>query len=330
MATETIWWDPTHAIGRRFLSPLSEADFTPPERTLRTAQFCTPLSESELRRLAAYLREYPSLQLSVYGNGLHSPVPDLEFLRDFSFLTKLSVNIWTLPNLDGLRHLSPARLTHLSLWSTKKKRNSLSILEPFTALRQLSVDGHAKDFEALASLRELRSLSLRSITVPTLRPLVELNELRSLTISLGGTTALDELARIEKLAFLELTMIRGLADLRVLAEIATLEHLWLRSLKHVDRLPSFRSSAQLRVVWLDQLRALTDLRPIADAPELRELWAVDMTTLPPAAFTPFVNHPTLEALSVGLGSQRANAALRAMFPSVHWGVVKTKLPTFSE
>jgi hypothetical protein len=329
MATRTIWWNPGHAVGRLFQSPLTEADFTPPERTLRTVQFCTPLSESELRRLAAYLREYPSLDLYVYGNGLHSPVPDLEFLRDFSFLTKLSVNIWTLPNLDGLRHLSPARLTHLSLASTKKKRNSLSILEPFTALRQLSVDGHAKDFETLASLRGLRSLRLRSITVPTLRPLTALPELRSLAISLGGTTTLDELPRIRALSFVELTMIRGLDDLSVLAEIATLEHLWLRTLKHVARLPSFRGLRHLHVVWLEQMRALRDLKPIADAPGLRELVAVDMRNLAPEAYAPFVNHPALESINIGFGSDRANKEARAMFPGLHWGG-RTKHPMLSE
>lgn len=328
MATETIWLSPTHAVGRRFTSPLSETDFTPPERTLRTVQFCTPLAESELRRLAAYLREYPSLKLYVYGNGLHSPVPDLEFLRDFSFLTKLSVNIWMLPNLDGLRHLSPTRLTHLSLAATKKKRNSLSILEPFTGLRHLFVDGHAKDFEALASLRGLRSLELRSITVPTLRPLTTLVELKNLIISLGGTTALEDLARMRALSFLELAMIRGLDDLSVLAEIATLEHLWLRTLKHVARLPSFRGLRHLHVVWLEQMRALRDLKPIADAPGLRELVAVDMGNIAPAACAPFVNHPALESISVGFGSDRANKEARQMFPGLHWGG-KTKHPMVS-
>jgi hypothetical protein len=192
----------------------------------------------------------------------------------------------------------------------------------------LVLDGHARDFDVVGELKELRGLALRGITVPTLRPLAVLPQLEWLMLSLGGTTALDELANVKTLSFVELVMVHGLRDVSVLAQIRELRHLSLRTLKHVSELPSFRASEQLRIVWLDQMRALTDFNPIADAPGLCEFAAIEMRHLSPAVFAPFVNHPRLESMFAGLSPARANDALHAMFPNIHWGR-PTKHPTLA-
>jgi len=302
--------------GARIVSaPLGEDQLVPPEPELATIQFCTPLSERELLRLAAFMREYPSLGLYVYANSRTAPVPDLEFLQHFSFLHRFRVGRWTVTNLDGLRHLRPSNMTHLSIGEMLRKRIPLNAVAPFTNLEALSVDGPSpKDFEALTELRNLRSLYLRSITVPTLRPLAELLQLRTLTLALGGTTALDELANVKALTSLELTMIRGLRDLSVVAEIRSLERLSLRVLKHVTALPSLRPLTRLHEVALDQMRALRDLGTVAAAPALRRFSAIDMQGVPPETFAPLVAHPSLESVWIGLGSERANRVIRAMFP----------------
>ena len=305
---------PLSDYGRRVVrSPLTEDQLKPPEPSLKTIQFCTPLSDRELLRLAAFLREYPSLALYVYRVGRPPPVPDLEFLQHFSFLKRLSIGQWTVTNFDGLRHLRPHNLTHLSISAALGKPFRLPILAPFTNLEALSVERPSKQLDALAGMQNLTQLRLRSLTVPTLRPLAILPRLRELTLTLGGTSALEELANVKTLASLELTMIRGLHDLSVLAEIHSLEQLRLRTLKHVTALPSLRPLRALREVRLDQLRALRDMRPIADAPALRIFGAIDMQGVPPETFEPFVGHPTLEKVYIGLGSDRANRKIRAMF-----------------
>lgn len=294
-------------------SPLSEDQLRPPDAALTTIQFCTPLSERELLRLAAFMREYPSLGLYVYTNSREPPVPDLEFLRHFSFLRVLGVGRWTATNFDGLRHLRPSNLAHLAIDEVLRGRIPLAAVAPFTGLESLRIGGPSKDFGALAALCNLRSVDLRSLTVPTLRPLAQLPRLREIRLALGGTTALDELANVTGLASLELTMIRGLHDLSVLAELRCLELLWLRSLKHVTALPSLRPLERLREVRLDQLRALRDVGPIADAPALETFSAIDMQGVPPEVFEPLAAHPSLRSVWIGLGSDRANARVRAMF-----------------
>ena len=294
-------------------SPLGEDQLRPPEAALTTIQFCTPLAERELLRLAAFMREYPSLGLFVYTNSREPPVPDLEFLRHFSFLRDFSIGRWTATNFDGLRHLRPSNLEHLSIDEVLRGRIPLAAVAPFTGLESLSIGGPSKDFGALTALRNLRSIDLRSLTVRTLRPLAELPRLRNIRLALGGTTALDELANVAELASLELTMIRGLNDLSVLAELRSLEFLRLRTLKHVTALPSLRALERLREVHLDQLRALRDVRGIADAPALETFSAVMMQNVPPEVFEPLVAHPALRSVQIGLSPARANARVQAMF-----------------
>jgi internalin A len=294
-------------------SPLGEDQLRPPEAEVTTIQFCTPLSERELVRLAAFMREYPSLGLYVYAQTSEPPVPDLEFLRHFSFLRSLGIGRWTVTNFEGLRHLRPSNLTHLSINEVLRGRIPLAAVAPFTNLESLSIDGPSKDFGALTALQNLRSVHLRSLKVPTLRPLAALPRLREVTLTLGGTTALDELANVAALDSLELTMIRGLSDLSALAEIRSLELLRLRALKHVTALPSLRRLERLREVHLDQLRALRDVRGIADAPALETFSAVMMQNVPPEVFEPLAAHPALRSVQIGLRPARANARVHAMF-----------------
>lgn len=301
---------------RQIEPPLTEAQLAPPDPSLKIVQFCAPLTPAELRRLAAFLREYPSLKFRVYAHGLHAPVDDLEFLRDFSFLRNFAVDVRTLPSFDGLRHLSPANLTHLTLGATKTQRISLSVLRSFTGLQRLWIYGHAKGFETLASLTALRSLWMHSVTVPTLRPLAELPALEALMISLGGTTEIGELANVKRLSYLDLAWIRGMRDVSVLGRIPRLRDLRLSKMQHVTELPSFRDSAELRYVELEQMHAVHDLGPIAEAPGLRQVAVYGCRGLEPEAFAPFVGHPALEAVVAGLRTTRAGAAVYAMLPHV--------------
>ena len=71
------------------------------------------------------------------------------------------------------------------------------------------------------------------------------------------------------------------------------------------------------------MKGLRDLTPVAAAPALEELMAIDMGHLTPEAFRPFVGHPTLRAVRIGLGSKRKNAAAQHLLPLQDAAYAKT-------
>src|SRR5262249_53654652 len=88
--------------------------------------------------------------------------------------------------------------------------------------------------------------------------------------------------------------------------VRTLEYLFLQALRNVQTLPSLARLPSLRRLHLETMKGLTDLRSVAEAPALEELLTIDMRQLAPEAFRPFVGHPSLRRLTVGLGSLRKN------------------------
>jgi len=292
---------------RKITSPLTEEQLRPLDDRCRVVQFSSPLTSTEYPRLARLLRRHPHVTFRIYGH--HGVETDLEFLREFTSISRFQADVFQLSGFDGLRHL-PESLIYLGLGQTKSRRHSLSVLRRFPALRELYLEAHTKDFAAVGDLRELRELTIRSITLPDLSILTRLSKLRSLDIKLGGTKNLALLPKVGQLRYLELWMIRGLSDLAVLSQLRDLQYLFLQALRNVTALPSFRKLLRLRRVHLETMKGIRDLRPVAEAPGLEELLALDMTYLSPEAFRAFVGHPRLKCATIGLGSDRKNEAVR--------------------
>lgn len=208
----------------------------------------------------------------------------------------------------------PDDLTTLYLGATKVRRFSLAVLHRFARLRVLSLEGYRTDIEALGRLAALEALTLRSITLPDLRPLLPLPRLRALALRLGGTTDLGLLPELGCLRAVELMLIRGLADVGPVGAIPTLERLSLQALRRVDHLPDLRAAAALRCVHLDTLRGLRDLTPLCACPALEEVHLLNMGHLEVDDVRCLQQLPTLRRLAVGLGSTRKNAAVRALLP----------------
>lgn len=118
--------------------------------------------------------------------------------------------------------------------------------------------------------------------------------------------------QIEGLKYLELWMIKGLEDLGMMAELTTLQNLFLQDLKNVMALLSFRNLHRLRRVTLDGMKGITDLSQIADAPVLEELLVVAANHLKADDFKPFIGHPKLKAATIGLGSIRKNEQVQEL------------------
>ncbi len=278
---------------------LSEGFRISPE--VESVQFKEALNKTDYAVLANALRSRPEIRLRVYGEGL----THLDFLKHFSDLRKLQIDLWFLTDLTGLQAVR--ELDEFIFGRTKTRSHSLEVLGRFPTLRSLYIEGHHKGIGAISQLKHLEELTLRSITLPELDLLAQLPRLRRLGIKLGGTTNLEALAKLRALEYLELWLIRGLADLSVIAEMISLESLFLQALKNVTMLPSFASLRLLRRVHLETMKGLTDLSAVAEAPALEKLVLLDMTSLDPASLRCFAGHPTLREFCGGLGSVRRNA-----------------------
>jgi hypothetical protein len=298
-------------------SPITNDQLRPLDPRCERVQFSAPLTETDHIKLAKFLAAYPDVPLRIYGH-YSVRLPNLSFLRHYPFISGFQVDLWSLESTAGIDHL-PDSLESFGFGQTKSKNISLDFLRRFTRLKDLYLEGHTKNIEAVSTLAHLERLTLRSITLPDLKLLIPLRQLWSLDIKLGGTKDLRLLPQIGGLKYLELWMIKGLQDVSVIAEITTLQNLFLQSLKNVTVLPSFRSLRHLRRVTLDTMKGITDLSPIADAPVLEELLVFAANQLKSDAFKPFIGHPSLKAASIGLGSIRKDEQAKALLglPKCH-------------
>jgi hypothetical protein len=267
-------------------------------------QFDEPLPDDLLECVAGVLRRRPDLGLYVFGDELD---PGLSWLSGFEHVRQLSVSLWHLTSFEPLSGFT--QLRSLGLGATTSRRPSLSFLDACPALRQLAIEGHTKDIDVVRELRALRGLTLRSITLPDLRLLTDLPDLRSLDIKLGGTSDLRPLGALQQLEYLELWLIRELTDLSEIRRLSNLRYLLLQALKHVAELPDLSSCRRLERIHLETMKGLTDLRPLRSAPALTDLLLADMPHLRWEHVEVLRNHPSLRRLRIGTGSAKRNADL---------------------
>lgn len=295
---------------RKVNPPITDDQLSPLDPRCQCVQFADPLSETDHVKLANFLAAYPNVPLRIYGH-YSAPVPNLSFLRHYPFLSGLSVEVFLLQSIEGIEYL-PESLKVFGFGQTKTKSISLDFLKRFSRLKNLYLETHRKNIEAVSGLLHLEQLTLRSITLPDLSLLLPLKRLWSLDIKLGGIMDLRLMPQIGGLKYLELWMIKGLEDLSMIAQLTSLQNLFLQALKNVTALPSFRDLHLLRRVTLDTMKGITDLSPIADAPNLEELVVVAANHLSLEDFIAFVGHPKLRAATIGLGSTHKNEQVQKL------------------
>lgn len=290
---------------------MTAADLTRLDDRPEVIQFGSALTDSEYKFLGEWFREHPEKTLRAYAS-YDGTITDLEFLRHFPTLRRFQADALfnSLINIDGLAYL-PENLEFIGLGRTKK-RLSVAALARFSQLRRLYIEGHTKDLDVVSELTDLRSVTLRSVTLPDLSLLTPLRKLRALDLKLGGTNDLALLPELQSLEYLELWMVKGLSDLSPISELGSLEYLFLQSLRQVDALPAMDNLVSLGRLWLETMKGLTELTPVRTAPALRQLAVVDMAHLQPEAFAPLVGHRTLQSYRAGLGSKRKNDAVEAL------------------
>ena len=234
-------------------SPVTEEKLADPgAKEATTIQFSNALTDADYVRLGKWFADHPGKTLRVYGS-VDSTITDLDFLQYFPTLRSFEVDgvYRSLTSIEGLNYL-PDRVTHIGLGHTVKKL-SLAPLAHFANLERLYLEGHTRDIEVIGDLRNLRSVTLRSITLPDLSLLVPHRNLRTLELKLGGTNNLQLLPELQSLDYLELWRVRGLSDLSPVAELPRLEYLVLQALGRVESLPRMNDLAGLRRLWIESL-----------------------------------------------------------------------------
>ena len=267
------------------------------------------LSDAGFRHLATLLGDRPDAWLSLSIHGM----TDLACLAHVPGLRRLVVTSLRLRSWDGIGHVAGS-LEHLAMGDTTLRPVSIAPIGELTRLRSLGLAGPVRDAEVISRLENIGELSLRSVTLASLEPLLPMHRLRSLWIGLGGTADLDLLPKFASLEELELWRIRGLSDLTVLGALATVRTLRVQSMSAVTSLPSLAGMTALRTLALESMKGITDLAPIAEARGLEELFLVDMPQLDAGSLRPLVGHPTLRRGIWGFGSTRRNAAAYELLP----------------
>lgn len=299
---------PPQSERRDVSSPLTDEMLRPFRSPMATVQFQSLLTEADFARLAEWMSDQPTVGLRAYGS-YDGSITNLEFLRHFAGLRRFAADALyhSLTALDGLRHL-PDELDDLVIGQTKTKLD-VSIVGRFKFLTRLYVEGQTKGLASIAELEGLEELTLRSITLPDLSMLLPLGRLRALELKLGGTRDLALLPRIGELLYLELWMVKGLSDISAVGELTSLRYLFLQSLRQVVELPDFSGCTALRRIHLETMKGITNLEPLLTARALEELAVVDGSHLQPDAFACLQQHPTLQAVTAGLGSRKKNEAV---------------------
>lgn len=288
---------------RQIASPITRQQLKPLDKRCGVVQFNSPLTESDHKKLSAFMKKYPEVLFRVYGDS----AADLGFLKYYPFVEKFQIDCYGLASIDGFKYLS-RELEYFGFGPTKQNF-SLEFLSRFEGVKELYLEGHNKEIETISKLSNLERLTLRSITLPDLSILLPLKNLWWLAIKLGGTNDLSLLPKL-KLKYLELWMVKGLYGISSISELTTIQYLFLQDLKNITKLPDLSKCMDLRRVEIDALKSLSDLSPLLTAKNLEELIITTAMNLSPDDFKCLTNRPPFKIFRAGLGSEKKNEEVK--------------------
>lgn len=291
-------------VTRRDIKALLDA------RQIKYLQTDEPAREPTWRRLNNELFSVrPEIQLRVFGfygkrcnlnflthmfnvihfsvDCIHENVDGIEHLVEMPNLKSLGLGVYGLESFDILHDVTD-KLQSISLHLTRSRKPNLAPLHRFKDLRELYLEGQQKHIEVIADLKKLEKVTLKSISTPGLEYLASLKKLWSLDVKLGGIRDFSAIANMKTIKYLELWLVRGLADLSFISTMTGLQYLFLQALRNVTRLPSLTRLRKLRRADLRDLKGLKDIRGLTAAPALEELRYSDASYIEPEDFLPLL------------------------------------------
>ncbi len=272
-----------------------------------------PFTDGEFQIIAKTLEAHPQVVLRI--NTSDENMCTLSFLRFFPNLRRISIAyLYNAQSAEPLNQLSD-NLDYLDLGLTQKPLD----LRPlkFRRLKTLTVGRHERGLSGLiANNSQLTDLLLRNHKADVIFEAIKSSSVENLTLVGGSLKDAAWLKKLPSLKSLNLVMVRGVDDpmLTNIVETTRLEWLTLDTLSGITRIPDLSNQQRLKRVDLNTLTKMRDpdaLGGLSQAPHLSEV-SVTSSKLQPVAFQPLVNHPTLAAITAGLGNVKKNQEAEAI------------------
>jgi hypothetical protein len=304
------------------------------DKDLKVLQCLSPVNSHTWKLLNdEFFTRRPEVELRVYGflslvcdlaftsemTNVHHFSADclmdavgVEHLAAMENLESLRIGVFHLADLGFLNLVTP-RLKRLFLGRTKSKKPDLSLLNRFTLLEEIYIEGQQKNIEVLSHLKNLQDVTLRSISTPDISFLTPLQHMWSLDIKLGGIKNLNAIEGMENIKYLELWQIKGLADINFISSLRGLQYLFLQSLRQVTVLPSLKHLGKLRRIHLDNMKGLKEISSLEYAPALEEFAHWDARNMQPEDYLPLLRNRSLRRATVSFGSDWKNKRFDELF-----------------
>jgi len=303
------------------------------KKNISSIQFSSPLNNIEFDYLEDYLfSKRTDISLRVYGH--YSEKCDLNFLKQIPSLQKFSadclksvngienilelknietlgIGIFDLESFDILENINP-NLKRLYLHQTKSKKPKIDSIKRFKNLECLYLENQSKGIEEIKTLKNLKDLTLRSITTENLDYLIGLNELWTVDIKLGGIKNFKALETLQSLKYLELWQIRDLSDLSFISNLVKLQNLFIQSLPNVTELPNFEKLIYLKRIYLENLKGLKNLNSLKNAKSLKEFIYTSANNVEIENLIPAIENSNLESISCWFGNSKKNIAFEKL------------------
>jgi hypothetical protein len=268
----------------------------------------------------------PDVQLRVYGH--YGMICDLAFTRklknvrhfaadclkratnvecigEMPLLESLSLGVFELEDFR-LLELLPCSLSRLSLGATHSKKPSIAHLSRFRELKQLYLESQQKHIEVLAELRNLERLTLRGIRLNDFYYLTNLENLLSLSLTLGSIRSFAGIEDKKCIKHLEVRQARDCRQIEIIQALPGLQNLFLQSLPHIEVIPDLRRATNLRRVVIESLKRLKQFDGLEFAPSLEEFELIAGLWQTPAQLLPVLRNPAVRRCCGGFGSTRKN------------------------
>ncbi|AFH61345.1 hypothetical protein ACVNS2_11960 [Paenibacillus caseinilyticus] len=305
---------------------------------LEVIQFSAPLEPYTFQLLNdLFFKERDDVELRVYG--FYDSRCDLSFLSALPNVTRFTVDcIREVDHLDAITHLDklkalhigiyhldnldiltrvPATLESMMLEQTQSKKPDLAVLERFSGLKKLYIEGHTKNIDVIGKLHQLEDVTLKSVTTNDVEFLAPLQKLWSLDIKLGGIQNFSAIEGMDSIKYLELWQIRGLKDLSFISTLTGLQYLFLQSHRNVESLPALNGLTKLRKVHLDLMKGLKDISSLGQAPSLAEFTHWSAMNMKMEDYTALLSNPSVQRVRATFDSAKRNNEFEAMVE--HYG-----------
>lgn len=205
-------------------------------------QFHKPPPKKRLEQVINAIRKRPEIGLRFYGNYSEDEIDWTQLVG----IQDLVIDLWETNNLSAVSSLTG--LKRLGISKNVKSKVSLSILAPLTNL-ELLFTSISKDIETIAKLTNLRAVSFNEIKNDNLDYLSDLNNLRTVWISLGSYHDFGALSEIQNLEKLRIHQVRGFDDETANFVLSKCKSLWalkLENLRHVTKLDFVEQISNLK------------------------------------------------------------------------------------